>query len=288
LVCGARRLSGKLRDPQRSEFQVDQADSIVTFEDLVGRIGTGLAPVIVDVRREQDFNDDPSMLPGSFRGNPENWGKWAVKLAPTSDIVVYCVHGRSVSKGVQEALNLQGLSARYLEGGIAEWRRRGGPVVTLPLQASLRDTPSAWITRERPKIDRIACPWLVRRFIDPRASFLYVPPGEVMKMAELSGAVPYDVANVEFGHVGERCSFDAFVSRFAIKDPALDRLALIVRGADTGRPDLTPQSPGLLAMSHGLSALCPDDHVMLENGMLFYDALYAWCRSQEPSSGAGA
>ena len=120
----------------------------------------------------------------------------------------------------------------------------------------------------------------MRRFIDPHAVFLYVPVEAVSEVAASTGAVPYDVAGAALGHVGERCSFDAFSARFAVADPALDRLADIVRGADTGRPELTPQSPGLLAMSHGLSALCPDDHRMLEQGLLFYDTLYAWCRSQ--------
>ncbi len=141
--------------------------------------------------------------------------------------------------------------------------------------------PSRWITRERPKVDRIACPWLVRRFVDPDAEFLYVAADQVTAVAERTGAIPYDMPGVAaFGHAGERCSFDAFIERFGLTDPALQRLALIVRGADTGRPELTPQSPGLLALSQGLSAICPDDQRMLEHGMVVYDALYAWCRSQ--------
>jgi hypothetical protein len=135
------------------------------------------------------------------------------------------------------------------------------------------------VTRERPKVDRIACPWLIRRFVDPEATFLYVPSAQVRDIAQRHGAIPYDIDGAEFGHVGERCSFDAFIRIFAIADAALDRLALIVRGADTGRPDLTPQSPGLLALSQGLSATIPDDHAMLAAGMPVYDALYAWCRA---------
>jgi len=136
-----------------------------------------------------------------------------------------------------------------------------------------------WVTRERPKIDRIACPWLITRFIDKEPEFLYVPPAEVMATAEKTGAIPYDVPNVKFSHVGEKCSFDAFIATFAIEDPALAALATIVRGADTARPDLAPQCAGLLAISPGLSANFPDDHGMLEMGMPVYDALYAWCRS---------
>jgi hypothetical protein len=137
-----------------------------------------------------------------------------------------------------------------------------------------------WVTRERPKIDRIACPWLIARFIDPKAEFLYVPSAKVMDAAKETGATPYDVPNVEYGHHGEKCSFDAFVERHHLTDPALQRLALIVRGADTSRPDLTAQSPGLLAISQGLSALFSDDHEMLRHGMVLYDALYAWCQAQ--------
>jgi hypothetical protein len=143
----------------------------------------------------------------------------------------------------------------------------------------LRHSNSRWITRERPKIDRIACPWLIRRFIDPRAEFLYVPAAQVRAVAEAEKAIPYDVPDVQFSHRGELCSFDAFLADFGLDDPALAELALIVRGADTGKLELTPQSPGLLAVSLGLSVNYPDDHAMLEHGMVIYDALYAWIRS---------
>ncbi|WP_119461360.1 chromate resistance protein ChrB domain-containing protein [Rhodospirillaceae bacterium SYSU D60014] len=136
-----------------------------------------------------------------------------------------------------------------------------------------------WVTRERPKIDRIACPWLIARFIDKDPEFLYVPSDRVLKVAEETGAIPYDIPGVEFSHVGEKCSFDAFLDRYGLTDPALQRLAVIVRGADTSRLDLTPQSAGLFAISLGLSAVFEDDHKMLEHGLVMYDALYAWCRS---------
>jgi len=136
-----------------------------------------------------------------------------------------------------------------------------------------------WVTRERPKIDRIACPWLIARFIDKEPEFLYVPNDQVLATAEKTGAVPYDIPGVEMSHVGELCSFDAFLSKYRLADPALQQLAAIVRGADTSRLDLTPQSPGLYAISLGLSNNFADDHRMLEHGMVVYDALYAWCRS---------
>jgi hypothetical protein len=134
-----------------------------------------------------------------------------------------------------------------------------------------------WITREHPKIDRIACPWLILRFIDAAAEFLYVPADRVLPMANETGAIPYDIPGVELTHVGELCSFDAFLTRYRLDDPALAHLAIIVRGADTSRLDLAPQSSGLYAISLGLSATIPDDHAMLRYGLVLYDALYAWC-----------
>ena len=141
-----------------------------------------------------------------------------------------------------------------------------------------------WITRERPKIDRIACPWLVERFIDRGAEFLYVPAGDVLRVAEQTGAIPYDIPGVELSHVGESCSFDAFLARYALDDPALQQLAVIVRGADTSRLDLAPQSAGLYALSLGLSQNFADDHRMLAAGMVMYDALFAWCRNCQGES----
>ena len=136
-----------------------------------------------------------------------------------------------------------------------------------------------WVTRERPKIDRIACPWLIARFIDTEPEFLYVPSPEVLDIAERTGAIPYDIPGVEMSHVGDLCSFDAFLSKYRLSDPALQQLAAIVRGADTSRLELTPQSAGLYALSLGLSQVFRDDHEMLRHGMVMYDALYAWCKS---------
>ncbi len=134
-----------------------------------------------------------------------------------------------------------------------------------------------WITRERPKIDRVACPWLIERFIDKAPEFFYVPPIDVLRMAGETGAIPYDIPGVELTHVGDLCSFDAFLRKYNLTDPALRQLATIVRGADTSRLELTPQSPGLYALSLGLSKTFSDDHEVLRHGMVMYDALYAWC-----------
>jgi len=134
-----------------------------------------------------------------------------------------------------------------------------------------------WITRERPKIDRIACPWLIARFIDDSPEFLYVPAGDVLRVAAETGATPYDIPGVEYGHHGDRCSFDAFIDKHRLTDPALQKLALIVRGADCNAPHLAEEAAGLLAISKGLSLNFEDDHEMLRHGMVIYDALYAWC-----------
>ncbi|WP_332821038.1 chromate resistance protein ChrB domain-containing protein [Pseudomonas sp.] len=141
-----------------------------------------------------------------------------------------------------------------------------------------------WITRERPKIDRIACPWLISRFIDAEAEFLYVPSGDVLRLAREQNATPYDIPGVELSHEGELCSFDAFLKKYRLTDPALPQLAQIVRGADTSRLDLSPQSAGLYAISLGLSHAFADDQEMLGHGLVLYDALYAWCKDCQGES----
>jgi len=243
-------------------------DASISAASLRQSIQGSEPPLVIDVRRTERFKDSPYLVKGALRRDPEKVLEWKDSLPRSASVVVYCVHGHEVSQNVAKALG-----ARYLEGGIEHWREEGGDTAAKPKGAATR-----WVTRERPKIDRIACPWLVRRFVDPDAEFLYVPASDVKSAAQEKTATPYDVADVEFTHVGERCSFDAFVEKFHLREPALDKLATIVRGADTSRLDLAPQAPGLLAISQGLSMNFPDDHQMLEHGMVVYDALYAWCR----------
>jgi rhodanese-related sulfurtransferase len=245
-------------------------------QSLYRALGTAAAPLVIDVRSEPSFAGDDVLIAGAMRRAPENVAAWRGRLPSKRPIVVYCGHGTEVSRGVAAALGEAGHDARYLEGGIAAWRE-----ARLPTMRKRGAAPTTWVTRERPTIDRIACPWLVSRFIDPEANFLYVPSASVRETAARTGATPYDVEGAEFGHHGALCSFDAFIGIYGIVDVALDRLALIVRGADTGRPDLTPQSPGLLALSQGLKLNFTDDHAMLAQGMVVYDALYAWCRAQD-------
>jgi rhodanese-related sulfurtransferase len=243
-------------------------DASISAADLKQSLGSGAAPLLIDVRRNERFRESPYLMKGALRRDPAQVDEWKKTLPSGASVVVYCVHGHEVSQNVAKAIG-----ARFLEGGIEHWREDGGDTAVKPQGSATR-----WVTRERPKIDRIACPWLVRRFIDPDAEFLYVPVADVGRTAAEKTATPYDVAGVEFTHEGELCSFDAFLRKFNLKEPALDRLATIVRGADTSRLDLAPQAPGLLAISQGLSRIYPNDLEMLEHGMVMYDALYAWCR----------
>jgi len=230
--------------------------------------------LVIDVRRTPAFRNSNEMIAGALRRDPETVAEWAHALPSAEKVLVYCVHGHEVSQAVAQALRARGLAAMHLEGGLESWKARGGALDRKPTAASTR-----WVTRERPKIDRIACPWLISRFVDREAEFLYVPATEVREVAKAREAVPYDVAEVHFTHDGDLCSFDAFVKHYALGgDPALARLALIVRGADTGKLELAPQAPGLAALSLGLSRIFQDDHEMLKHGMVLYDALYAWCK----------
>src|SRR5438445_3919801 len=240
-------------DPRRRSVQAlrhslkERAMDAIRPAALRQAIGSDQPPLVIDVRRNERFREASDVIRGALRRDPERAEEWARTLPASAAVVVYCVHGHET-----------------------------GGLFHKPINSSSR-----WITRERPKIDRIACPWLIRRFIDPDAEFLYVPTSDVKRIASERNAEPYDIPDVEFSHAGEECSFDAFLKFFRLKeDPALRQLAIIVRGADTNRLDLAPQAAGLLAVSLGLSRLYEDDHEMLEHGMLVYDALYAWCKDR--------
>lgn len=194
-------------------------------------------------------------------------------------VVVTCAAGHGRSQGVAAWLRAEGISAEYLDGGHEAWVAANLPTFD-PARISHRDGSgrSLWVTRSRPKVDRIACPWLIRRFIDPRAVFLFVAPAEVEPVCKTMGAAPFDIEGVFWSHRGEGCTFDTLIEEFGIRSPALERLATIVRGADTARPDLAPECAGLLAASLGLSRMHSDDHKQLEAGMALYDAFYRWAR----------
>lgn len=250
------------------------ATNSISPEKLARLIGTPTCPAIVDVRP-----DAVELLPASSRRPAETVSEWASTLSDRK-VVIACVHGEERSAGVAAILRSEGIDAETLEGGFAAWRQAGLPVVEaakLPQPDSAGRT--VWVTRARPKVDRIACPWLIRRFIDPSAVFLFVAPADVAGVAERFGAAPFDVDGVFWSHRGEMCTFDTMVEEFGLASiDALTRLAVIVRGADTARPEIAPQAAGLLAASLGLSRMFSDDLEQLEAGMLVYDAFYRWCR----------
>lgn len=249
-------------------------DESISPEQLIAARNAVAAPLLIDVRREAAFLAAPDMAAGALRRDPATVDSWAAELPATARIAVYCVHGHEVSQNVARTLRSRGLDAQFVEHGIEEGlRAAGGELMAKPAAAATR-----WVTRERPKVDRIACPWLISRFIDRNAEFLYVPPADVKTVAAEKNAIPYDVPDVTFSHDGPRCSFDAFIRIYRLTDPALLQLADIVRGADTGHPEIAPQSAGLVALSLGLSRLISDDHEQLRQGMVMYDALYLWCK----------
>ena len=253
----------------------------ITCEKLAKLIGTPRCPALLDVRLEDARASDPRLVPGARPVAETDIAPHAVggfaKSLPGA-VVVICAEGHRRSQGIAAWLRSAGLGAEYLEGGHAAWAAAGLPLVDLGQLPRDRDGRTVWVTRSRPKIDRIACPWLIRRFVDPRAVFLYVAPAEVPGVAELFGATPYDIEDVFWSHRGELCTFDTMVAEFGLSTPALDRLALIVRGADTARLDLAPEAAGLLAASLGLSRMHADDLEQLEAGMVLYDAFFRWAR----------
>jgi len=250
-------------------------DDVISADNLADRLHAFPGPLPIDLRSEPTYRVAQDGIPRAIRRDPERVGEWAPDLEIGRLIVAYCDDGRTSALAAR-TLRDRGVAAAHLDHGLSAWRARGLPTAAKPA------APTLWVTRERPKVDRIACPWLIRRFIDADARFLYVPAARVQSVAEQTRAVPFDVPDVEFGHVGARCSFDAFIRYYQLGDAALARLAEIVRGADTGCPDLTAQSPGLLALSGGLSAIFDDDQRQLRHGPVLYDALYAWCRAQSP------
>ena len=253
----------------------------IPVEKLVRLVGTAKGPAIIDVRTDEDFAVDARLIPGAVRRPWAAVANWAADYQGR-DVVVVCREGHKLSQGVAAWLRQAGADAEVLDGGVHAWIQAVHPLV---LEAALppRDAQgrTVWVTRARPKVDRIACPWLIRRFVDPNAVFLFVAPAEVAGVAERFGATPFDVEGegIVWSHDGERCTFDVMVDGFGLNGlKPLTHLALIVRGADTARPDLVPEAAGLVALSLGLSRMFTDDLEQLDAGMLVYDALYRWCR----------
>ena len=240
-------------------------------------IGTPNAPLFVDVRKAEDFIASDYFIPGAIRWNYDAGDAAPVEINDATSAVAYCVKGLHVGITGAEKLRSFNRDATFLEGGLRQWLATDAPrVKKRPDFGVTGESVSRWVTRARPKIDRIACPWLVRRFIDPRAEFFYVPMSEVFAFAKANNAVAYDIPGAPIEHTGPLCSFDNLLRAFELTSPALERIASIVRGADTDALNLAPQSAGLLAISLGFSKNIADDHAMLNAMMPVYDALYRW------------
>jgi rhodanese-related sulfurtransferase len=274
------RRQAEVSRPDPTGGRILPAINAITSEKFARLVGLPHAPAII-VRSVDDLSADPRLIPSAVHRDHAEISSWAAGFAGRNAVIV-CQKGQKLSEGVAAWLRHEGIAAETLGGGVRGWEAAGLPVVpadVLPPRDGQGRT--VWVTRARPKVDRIACPWLIRRFMDPSAVFLFVAPTEVAGVAQRFGAAPFDAEGegIVWSHDGERCTFDVMVERFGLaKWPALAHLALIVRGADTGRPDPVPEAAGLVALSLGLSRMFSDDLEHLEAGMLMYDALYRWCR----------
>jgi rhodanese-related sulfurtransferase len=240
----------------------------ISCAQLARLIGSPDCPALIDVRIDEDFAAHPRLIPTAKRFSHKDITAIA-RFVGQRKAVIICHKGLKLSQGVAAFLRLEGIEAETLEGGMVGWK----DLTFGPAQAA-----SLWVTRSRPKIDRIACPWLIRRFIDQQAKFLFVNPSDVLGVAEKFNAIPFDIEAVHFSHRGETCTFETMLTEFGLDSKPLTHLARIVRAADTGKLEAEPQAAGFLAISLGLSRLYKDDLAQLDAGMLIYDALYRWCR----------
>jgi rhodanese-related sulfurtransferase len=270
------------------------ATTVITVAQFSRLIGLPTSPAVVDVRIDDDYRADPRLVPGSLSRDHRAVGSWAHEYRGKSVIVV-CQRGQKLSEGTAAWLRHERIDAQTLEGGFDAWKKAGETLVRTDKLPPRDDKGrTVWVTRSRPKVDRIACPWLIRRFVDPTAVFLFVLPTEVTGVAERFNATPFDIDGVFWSHRGPNCTFDIMIEEFGLRSKPLAQLAAIVRGADTARLDLEPEAAGLLAASLGYSRMYRDDLDQLEAAMGFYDAFYRWCRDATeethnwPSSKPGA
>jgi len=240
----------------------------ITVAQLAKLIGTHQCPIVIDVRIDEDFDTNPRYLPTAIRCSHHTVGQ--LRLDTEKSVVVYCHKGLKLSEGAAAILRTQGFRAEVLTGGIEAWKDAKLPLVPHRLIPTRNE--------QHQTIDRIACPWLIRRFIDPQAQFLFVSSTAVEAVAEKFSATAFDMEGIFWSHRGEQCTFDTMVEEFGLHSEALTRLAIMVRAADTEKLELSEQAPGLLAASLGLSRMYSDDLEQLEAGIQLYDAFYRWCR----------
>lgn len=253
----------------------------ITTTQLQRLIGTQNCPTIIDICIDEDFQEDPRLIP-TARRIPFHKLETLVPELRKKKIVIVCQKGLKLSQGAVALLKTYDIDCEYLEGGIHAWRAANLPLIPfekIPTRQSAGHT--IWVTRLRPKIDRIACPWLIRRFVDPAAKFLFVSSSQVSAVAEKFNATPFDIENAFWGHRGEKCTFDTMLDEFCLDTKPLAEFARIIRGADTNRHDLEPQIPGFLAASLGLSRMYKDDLQQLDASMVLYDAYYRWLRDAQ-------
>jgi rhodanese-related sulfurtransferase len=250
----------------------------ITVAQLSRLIGLPGAPALIDVRLDSEYRADPRLVPAARRHCSQNVSGWCKRYMGQSSVVV-CQDGGTLSHATAAALRHEGIDTQSLVGGYQAWRAENQPLVRgdrVPHRDG--DKRTVWVTRARPKVVRVACPWFIRRFIDPNAVFLFVPPAEVAGVAEHAKAATFDVEGAFWSDRGERTTFDVMLDEFDLETEPLAHLALIVRGADTGRLDLTPQSAGLLAACLGYSRMYRDDLEQLNATMAHFDAVYRWAR----------
>jgi len=268
----------RIHKPNFQEDACMASPNQINVSQLQRLIGTTQCPIIVDVRIDEDFAQHPLLIPTAQRCQYQKIEQMAQQVAGTS-VVVYCHKGLKLSEGAAAILRSLGVQAEVLKGGMLAWVEAGAPCIEsakLPLATARGNT--LWVTKARPKIDRIACPWLIKRFIDPNAQFLFVPASQVSAVAEKFHAIPFDIPDTSYSHRNELCTFDVLLDEFKLESPALRHLARIIRGADTNALELTAQSSGLLAIALGFSRIYKDDLEQLEHSLCIYDALYRWCR----------
>ena len=250
----------------------------ISASNLARQIGMPDAPLILDVRTQEDVAADPRVLPASQQRDHRDIAGWAAQFRGKR-VVALCQKGLKLSEGAAAWLRHAGAAAEVLEGGFLAWRDAVLPLVkTAAIPPCDAQGRTLWVTRARPKVDRIACPWLIRRFIDRDAVFLFVAASEVAAVADRFSATPFDIEGIFWSHRGKGCTFDTMLAEFGLHTPALERFALLVRAADTARLDLAPEAAGLLAASLGLSRLHRDDLAQLDAGLSLYDAFHLWCR----------
>ena len=251
----------------------------ISRDELFRSLASPHWPQVIDVCGQEDYAANARNIPGSIHRNEADFTTWVTTLDRHRPVVIACQKGLKISQAIVARMRADGWNASTLVGGFVGWAQAELPLLQRQALVDLGvKEGSLWVTRRRPKIDRAACPWLIKRFIDPTATFLYVEPDQVMAVAERTGGIPYDIPGVRLTHVGEDCSFDTLLKIAGLNGHApLDRVAGIVRGADNARFDLAPEAAGLLAISLGLSDLAQDDdHAMLRSAFVLYDGLYAW------------